>query len=192
MTRLLKQEGTVHHGKRLRDHRRTAAPRTVGGLQGLVEDGQDGRVVVPPCEEIDAAPVGVALDGGQPARTDHVFLRRAPHLQVELAAHRQDRIANGLRFEAAQRHPGQEMQVGPINPAARGLLVNARHDEALEEGFDLPPVRHKPGGEPLEQLGVVRPGTGGAEVAGRSGQPFPEEVRPHAIDLHAGHQGGGP
>ena len=44
---------------------------------------------------------------------------------------------------------------------------------------------HEPIGQPIEQIGMRRPRTHVAEVAGRSHQPFAEMMLPDAIHDHA-------
>ena len=141
--RLLHHERAVHQHQRLRRRRRAVAGLAVRLDGRPVEGVQDRQRLRPAHLDVDAAARllarrdhdlaresarGVAVrlaDDDDPGVVLHHRHRRAERLRVQLAADGEDRVADRLGFEAAQREAAEQAVVGvdlfQFRPALRGL-----------------------------------------------------------------------
>ena len=112
--------------------------------------------------------------------------------RLEVAAQRQDRVAQAFGVEPAAVEVGEPdvlrvLRLGATAVHARHL-VRPRQQDPPVQGLDRPAVGDEPAGQPVEQLGVRRGLAPRAEVAGRGDDAPAEVVLPDAIDQHPGRQ----
>src|SRR5690606_38667487 len=135
-------------------------------------------------EPVESAPVevlSVILDvssQGTPARGGDLpdsfglvgFEAGPSQFPHEQSAAEQDVVSDELGRQAEPRSPGQEEVVGIqelffFRYPGR-LAVGCGHAQLLDEPFDVPVVLHEGDGQVIQQLGMRREASLGAEVAG--------------------------
>jgi hypothetical protein len=112
---------------------------------------------------------------------------------VESAGEGEDRVADGLGFEAADGHVVEELVLGVERPGVvvgtAGHAVGAGEDHEAVQVLDRPAASDELGGEVVEELGVGRGLAHRAEVVGGADEAFAEVVLPDAVDHDAGEEG---
>ena len=137
-------------------------------------------------------PIGTVVGAHADDDLAHLVLlhrhRFAEHAWVPLAAHEENRVAEGLGLEPADAHAAEQPVVGvefvELGQAARSLAVSlAGHDEPMQ-ALEPPAVFHEVAGEPVEQFGVAWLLAQFAEVTRCIDQAAAEVVQPKAVDEH--------
>jgi hypothetical protein len=171
--------GIVQEQKRLGGDVGDVAFASGAGRGGCVESGHKGIELVAFDAKVNGAARNVAKDG----RTIHGF-------GAELPADRQEGIANGFSFQAADRKMGEENIVGVGRAGGGGLaggLPGFGDDNEADEAFKG--IADKPGSEIIEQFWMGWSCAEAAEVIGGGDQAATEEMMPDAVHDDAGGEG---
>src|SRR5215510_9421435 len=198
--RLLQHEFIVHQRQRLWRDGRDGARRPRDDSRRAIEDLDQRQQDRAFDEYVDAAPprAVIVFRVERPARAragvDHVGIDAriyagAEHFGVQLAADGEDAVPQRLGFETARIHPPQQPVFrvfggGLLVESAR-LAVGIREQDQTMHRLPTPATLHEFGRHPVEQLGMARTISRGAEIAGRLHDALPEMVLPDAIDGHA-------
>ncbi len=116
------------------------------------------------------------------------------HERIQLPAHRQDTVADGLGFQP-QHVPSPVIAILGVDLLETvelrmmyRLTIGIGLQNEPVHRFDAPTALDKPGGQPVDELRVVGAGAVTAKIVGGPDQSSAEMVLPDPIDHHPGRQ----